>query len=99
MKIQFTGRHSMEVTPALRDFTMEKFTRLSKYVNKMTQVHVTFDVDNGKARQMADAVLHIPNNEIHARAESEDMYKTIDLLVDKLTRQLNKHKERASTHR
>lgn len=91
--IQFTGLKT-EATDALRQFTNEKFERLYKFAPNITSIHVTFNVD--KLRHIAEANIHIPKNEIHAKAESDDMYKTIDSLIDKLTRQLAKHKEKNS---
>ncbi|MCL5260734.1 MAG: HPF/RaiA family ribosome-associated protein [Gammaproteobacteria bacterium] len=36
--------------------------------------------------------MHAPGSEVYASAQSEDMYKTVDLLIDKLVGQLDKHK-------
>lgn len=89
LPIQISG-HGVEVTSALNDFTNKKFERLNKHADKITSVHVFFNLK--KFLQLAEATVHIPGNEIYASAESEDMYKTIDLLVDKVVRQLDKHK-------
>jgi putative sigma-54 modulation protein len=88
-QIQFTG-HNIEITPTLREFTHGKFKRVLRHTEKITSVHVIFNVDRG--RQLAEARLHLPGKELYAEAETEDMYKTIDSLVDKLVRQLNKLK-------
>ncbi|OGT08069.1 MAG: ribosomal subunit interface protein [Gammaproteobacteria bacterium GWE2_37_16] len=91
-QIQFTGQNVV-ITPTLREFTHTKFKRLERYADRITSLHVVFSVDNNKENpQFAEAKIHFPGTEIHASAESEDMYKTIDLLVDKLARQLGKHK-------
>lgn len=96
ISIQFTGLKT-EVTDALRQFTTEKFTKLHKLAPNLTNVHVTFSVD--KLRHKAEATLHVPKLPVvHAQAESEDMYKTVDLLVDKVTRQLARHKEKTTDH-
>ena len=47
-----------------------------------------------KLRQKAESTLHLSGADIHAMAEEEDMYAAIDLLVDKLDRQILKHKEK-----
>lgn len=91
MKINFTG-HRIEITPALRMFTEEKFDRLSRHFDKITSINVVFDVE--KLRQRAEATILVSKAELHAHSESEDMYAAIDLLVDKLDRQLIKHKEK-----
>ena len=96
MQINITG-HRLEITPSLRTFTEEKFDRLERHFDKITTVNVVFDVE--KLRQIAEATILVAKGEIHASAESEDMYATIDLLVDKLNRQLMKHKEKIIDHR
>ena len=96
MQINFTG-HRMEVTPSLRAFTEEKFDRLERHFDKITAINVIFDVE--KLRQIAEATIFISKGEVHASSESEDMYTAIDTLVDKLDRQLIKHKEKMIDHR
>jgi putative sigma-54 modulation protein len=95
-QIQFTG-HNINITPTLREFTHTKFKRLERYADRITSIHIVFDVD--KIRQTAEAKIHLPGNEIYASAESEDMYKTIDALVDKLARQLGKYKGKGDGRR
>jgi len=87
-QIQFTG-HGIEITEVLRDFIENKFSHLAKHAQQIISVHVTLHVD--KLSQIAEAKIHVPHNEVYAKAESEDMYKAVDLLVDKLIRQLEKH--------
>ncbi|KTC98269.1 ribosome hibernation-promoting factor, HPF/YfiA family [Legionella erythra] len=96
MQINFTGHH-VEVTPALRAFTQDKFDKLERHFDKITAINVIFDVE--KLRQIAEASVLIAKGKLHARAESEDMYAAIDELVDKLDRQLIDHKERIRDHR
>ncbi|MFA6408655.1 MAG: ribosome-associated translation inhibitor RaiA [Gammaproteobacteria bacterium] len=95
-QIQFTGHHIV-VTPTLREFTHTKFKKLERYAQQITSVHVVFTVDS--QRQIAEGKIHLPGTEIYASAESEDMYKTIDMLVDKLVRQLSKHKSKGGDTR
>lgn len=96
MQINITG-HRLEVTPALRAFTEEKFDRLERHFDHITAVHVVFDVE--KLRQIAEATVHVSKGELHASSEHEDMYAAIDDLVDKLNRQLMKHKGKLLGHR
>lgn len=91
MQINITG-HRMDVTPAIRAFTEEKFQRLERHFDHITAIHVVFDVE--KLRQIAEATVFISKGEMHASSESEDLYAAIDSLVDKLNRQLMKHKEK-----
>jgi len=96
-QIQFTGQN-IEITPVLRDFISNKFKKLKRYSESITSTHVILNVDKS-TRQIAEAKLHVPGSEIYAKCESDDMYKTIDELVDKLLRQLGKHKGKRSDHR
>ncbi|MBA2649752.1 MAG: ribosome-associated translation inhibitor RaiA [Legionella sp.] len=96
MHINITG-HRLDVTPALRAFVIEKFDRLERHFDRISSIHVVFDVE--KLRQIAEATVVISKAEIHASSESEDMYTAIDLLVDKLNSQLMKHKGKMIDHR
>lgn len=96
MQINFTG-HRMEITPALKSFAQEKFDKLERHFDKITVINVIFDVE--KLRQIAEATILVAKGELHASSESEDMYTAIDILVDKLDRQLIKHKEKLRDHR
>ncbi|MGQ3892216.1 ribosome hibernation-promoting factor, HPF/YfiA family [Legionella sp. CNM-4043-24] len=95
MEINFTGHH-VEVTPALRAFTEDKFEKLGRHYDKITSINVVFNIE--KLAQIAEATIFIAKGEVHARAESEDMYAAIDELMDKLDRQLIKHKEKKRAH-
>lgn len=91
MQLNISGHH-VELTPALKDYVNEKFQKLERHFDHISNCQVTLAVE--KVRQMAEATLHIVGGEVHAKAESEDMYAAIDGLVDKLDRQILKHKEK-----
>ncbi|AUD78248.1 ribosome hibernation promoting factor [Kangiella profundi] len=95
MQINLTGRH-LDITDALRDFVNEKFAKLERHFDHINNVYVTLTVE--KVRQIAEATLHVNGGEIFANSESEDMYAAIDLLIDKLDRQVIKHKEKMTRH-
>lgn len=91
MQITITG-HQLDVTEALRDYINTKFAKLERHFDKITSTRVTLSVE--KVKQKIDATLLIAGGEIIANSEHDDMYAAIDLLVDKLDRQLIKHKEK-----
>ncbi|WP_312762281.1 ribosome hibernation-promoting factor, HPF/YfiA family [Stutzerimonas balearica] len=95
MQINISGLH-LEVTDALRSYVEEKFARLSRHFDRIISVQVFLQVE--KLKQKAEGTLHIAGREVVANAEHEDMYAAIDLLVDKLDRQLIKHKEKQLDH-
>ena len=97
MQLSITGRH-LAVTPALKDYVTAKITRLERHYDHITNVRVVLAVD--KQRQNAEAVVHAgAGHEIFADAASDDLYKAIDALSDKLDRQLIRHKEKLASHR
>jgi putative sigma-54 modulation protein len=95
MQITISGHH-VEVTPALREYVLTKFDRLQRHFDQITNTDVTLIVE--KLVQKAEAKVHVSGADIFANAESEDMYAAIDLLADKLDRQLIKRKEKSRGH-
>jgi len=95
MKINLTGHH-VELTDPLREYVNSKMDRLERHFDHVTDTHVVLSVE--KLRHKAEATLHITGGKIFADAEQENMYAAIDSLVDKLDRQVKKHKEKITDH-
>jgi putative sigma-54 modulation protein len=95
MQININGHH-VDLTDSMQDYVNEKFQKLERFFDHINSVHVVFKVE--KLRQIAEATLHVNQGEIHASSDDENMYAAIDSLVDKLVRQLNKHKEKLNAH-
>lgn len=95
MQLHFTGRN-IEVTPALKTFTQEKFQRLERRHANIGNINIIFQIEN--LTHTVEATVHMSGVEIHAEAQAEDMYAAIDELVDKLATQITKHKEKESDH-
>ena len=91
MQINLSGHH-IEITDPLRDFVNSKFAKLERHFEQINNVQVTLTVE--KLKQIAEAKLNVNGGEIFANSEHDDMYAAIDLLMDKLDRQLIKHKEK-----
>ncbi|MCC4264911.1 ribosome hibernation promoting factor [Oceanimonas baumannii] len=91
MQINLTGHH-VEITDALRDYVNSKFTRLERHFDHITNAHVILNVE--KMQQIAEAKLHVSGGELFANSQHENMYAAIDGLIDKLDRQIIKHKEK-----
>jgi len=96
MDIRFTG-HGIDVSPALKEFAVEKFARLNHHIENILSIHVTFSVE--KLTQIAEATVHVAQDTVHATASSEHMNMAIEQLVGKLDRQLIQHKEKILHHR
>ncbi len=96
MQLNITGHH-IEVTPALNDFVTSKMEKLERHFDNVSNVHVVLGVE--KLRQKAEATLHVSGADLFAECTDEDMYAAIDGLIDKLDRQVIKHKEKTNSRR
>lgn len=95
MQIDLTGHH-VELTDPLRNYVNEKFERLERHFDHVTDVHVILSVE--KLRHKAEATMHISGGKLFADSTEADMYAAIDGLTDKLDRQIKKHKEKITDH-
>lgn len=90
MNIQITGRN-IDVTDALRASVEEKLTKYQKYFKTDLEAFATMSVQ--KNRQIFELTIPLKNDVlIRVEEASEDMYTSIDLAVNKLARQIEKHK-------
>ena len=96
MNLNLTGHH-LDITPALRDYVVAKLDRVTRHFDHVIDVNVVLSVD--KLRQKVEVNLHTRGKDIHVEAIEPDMYAAIDALIDKLDRQVLKHKEKRETHR
>jgi putative sigma-54 modulation protein len=96
MQLSVTGRH-VEVTDPLRQYALGKVERLSRHFEHVLDGHVTLSVE--KLVHRAECTLNLSGKTLHADAEGQDVYAAIDVLVDKLDRQLLKHKEKLTERR
>ncbi len=95
MNMKITGHH-VELTPAIREYASNKLERVIRHFDHVTSVHVILSVD--KLVQKAEVTLHVKGKDIYADATDANLYAAIDLVTDKLDRQVVKHKERVSDH-
>lgn len=95
MKIDITGHH-VDITQSLRVYVHNKFERLERHFDQVTDIHVVLTV--AKLEHKAEATLGVSRGKLFADAIKPDMYSAIDGLVDKLDRQVKKHKEKLSGH-
>ncbi|MGI9304339.1 MAG: ribosome hibernation-promoting factor, HPF/YfiA family [Gammaproteobacteria bacterium] len=95
MQIEVTGHH-VDITTALRQYVNGKLSRLERHFDDVINVHVILTVE--KLRHKAEATMLVSRAKIFADAVEEDMYAAIDGLVDKLDRQVVKHKEKLKDH-
>lgn len=91
MNLTISGHH-LEITPAIREYVTAKFERVTRHFDNVIDMNVTLSVD--KLQQHIEANVHLRGKDIHVEASDADMYAAIDLLADKLDRQVLKHKEK-----
>ena len=91
MNLNVSGHH-LEVTPAIRDYVRAKIERVTRHFDHVIDAHVILTVD--KLRQRAEVTLHVAGKDLHCECEQEDLYAAIDLLADKLDRQVLRYKDK-----
>ncbi|MGE5648625.1 ribosome hibernation-promoting factor, HPF/YfiA family [Noviherbaspirillum sp. UKPF54] len=100
MNLTITGQH-LEVTPALRDYVTSKLERVVRHFDQIIDIAVTLGVEQlteKEKRQRAEVNVRMKGNAIHLDSFADDLYAAIDSLVDKLDRQVLKHKEKIQSH-
>lgn len=95
MNLTITGHH-LEVTPAIRGYVEEKLKRVTRHFDNVLDVSVILTVE--KLKHKAEVNLHVAGKDIYVESIEADMYAAVDVLVDKLDRQVLKHKEKANGH-
>jgi putative sigma-54 modulation protein len=93
MNLNVSGHH-LDVSPAIRDYVSGKLGRVTRHFDHVIDAHVILSVD--KLLQKAEVTLHVRGKDIHAECTNADLYAAIDLLVDKLDRQVIKYKDKAN---
>lgn len=98
MNITFNFKN-FEPSDHLRDYARKRFEKLSKYttVSDASELQVNLAVE--KTRQIADVIFLADNMHISAHEESEDMYSTVDLILDKIDAQAKKFREKVKDRR
>lgn len=91
MKLTFTGKQ-IELTDALKEITLKKFEKLDKFFQGNIEGKVVFStVKNSK---IFEATIFLPNTILRAEESTTDMYTSIDLVLERLERQIRKNKTR-----
>jgi len=96
MRVSVTFRH-MDNSDALRKYAEDKIGRLKKYVYSPVDASVILSVE--KHRQIAEVVINAEKMTIKGKEATEDMYSAIDMVMEKIEKQIKKHKERLVDHK
>jgi putative sigma-54 modulation protein len=100
MNLTISGHH-LDVTPALREYVLTKLERVTRHFDQVVDINVVLCVEKlseKERRQRAEVTVHLKGKDLYAEQASEDLYAAIDMLVDKLDRQVCRHKDRVQDH-
>lgn len=95
MQVSITGRH-VELTDPIKDYVHEKLGHLKHSFDHVVDVHVVLSVE--KIRQRCEVTIQASGLTIHASHETDDMYASIDGVMDKLSRQLKRYRAKMRKH-
>ncbi len=95
MNINISGHH-LDITPSLHEHITKKFLKIKTHFDYVIDVKFILSVE--KLTHVAEATIHLPNIDIHAKCTDKDMYHGIELLIGKLDRQVIKYKEKIKDH-
>jgi ribosome hibernation promoting factor len=93
IRIEIAGRQ-VEVTPTLREFTLDKLRKLEKLLDGPLEVHVVLAAE--KHRQLAEIQVKSRTAVLSGAEETDDLFASISEVADKLERQALKHKEKVT---
>ena len=93
--IQITGRN-VEITPSMKDYAMEKISKIERFINRIIDVTVIMDIQ--KLDHRIEIILKFGGMKITSSAATTDMYASIDKAVDKLEAQLRRYKSKIQDH-
>lgn len=100
MNLTISGHH-LEVTPSLRTYVTTKFDRIKRHFDQVVDIKVLLTLENPKEkelRQKAECNIRVKGIDLFAESANQDLYAAVDELVDKLDRQVIRHKDRLQSH-
>ena len=100
MNLTISGHH-IDVTPAIREYVQSKLERVKRHFDHLIDVSVILSVDNlteKEKRQKAEINLRMSGKTVFVESVAQDLYAAIDTLIDKLDRQVMKHKDKVQNH-
>ena len=95
MNLSISGRH-LEVTPAIREYVLNKMARVSRHFDHVIDTQVMLSVE--RLKHTAEVTMRLRGKDIHCEADDDNLYAAIDLLADKIDRQVIKYKDKVQDH-
>ena len=94
MNLSITGRH-LEVTPAINEYVKTKMARVARHFDNVIDTQVMLSIE--RLKHTAEVTMRLPGKDLHCEASDENLYAAIDLLADKIDRQVIKYKDKVQT--
>lgn len=94
-QITVEGRH-VNVTPAMKDYAVEKISKIDRFTDRVIDVQVTMDIQ--KREHRVDILMKVDHIRIKSHGATDDMYISVDHAVDRLTSQLRRYRKRITEH-
>lgn len=95
MNLSISGRH-LEVTPSIREYVLNKMARVSRHFDHVIDTQVMLSVE--RLKHTAEVTMRLRGKDIHCEADDDNLYAAIDLLADKIDRQVIKYKDKVQDH-
>jgi len=96
MNITITGRH-ISVSDNLKDYAEKKIIKLEKYFHQLIDAHIIMYVE--KLDHGAEVIINGDGIQFHGREKAADLYSAIDLLFEKMEKQVSRYKEKHQAHK
>jgi putative sigma-54 modulation protein len=96
MEVAFTFRH-VEPSEAVKNYSREKIAKLQKYLRAPLTAEVIFSME--RHLHTVEVIVHGDGHRYVGLSQSEDMYASIDLVIDKIDRQIREGKEATTDRR
>jgi len=96
MQLSISGHH-LDITEAIKQHSIEKLSKIKHHFDHLININMILEVE--KDVQKAEATIHVSGADLFAKAESDNLYVSIDQMVNKLDSQIKKHKEKLNNHR
>ncbi|MGE5219894.1 MAG: ribosome hibernation-promoting factor, HPF/YfiA family [Chloroflexota bacterium] len=97
IKVSVTFRH-VAPTEALKRYVEQKIHRVGKFFSQPLEAHVILSVES-KECQLAEMELHAHGTRLHGKEQHQNLYAAIDLIIDKIERQIKKQKDKTKLKR
>lgn len=96
MQLSISGHH-LDITEAIKQHSVDKLSKIKHHFDHLININMILEVE--KDVQKAEATIHVSGADLFAKAESDNLYVSIDQMVNKLDSQIKKHKEKLNDHR